>query len=195
MNVPLNRTLKSIKLFIAAMLALLLLLSGSAFADSFEERRALVGLKLFRTLVTADLELISKTNGDNQVPILLVYAANKSKAEEYQQQLQLIFNSVKQYSFKVKVGDLKKIKSTDKEKFAAIFVAEQLNDEEIDPVVSYGIENKVIVFSPYEGDVERGVLGGISVQATVRPVINMQTLKQSKLSIKPFFLKVAKQYE
>ena len=56
-------------------------------------------------------------------------------------------------------------------------------------------KNHIIVFSPFEGDVERGVQCGIAVQARVRPFLNMKSLKSAGVSLKPFFLKVAKKYE
>lgn len=179
----------------SVLLLLLLIFCFKAHGESFEERRALVGLKLFRTLVTADLDLAKKVEKNGEVPVLLIYATQKDKAEAYRRHLQTIFQSVKKFEFKVMVADIDDLDKAKPVNYSAIFIAQQLKDEELKPIVDHGINKSVIVFSPFEGDVERGVLGGLSVQATVRPIINMQTLKRSKLSIKPFFIKVAKHYE
>ena len=45
------------------------------------------------------------------------------------------------------------------------------------------------------GDVERGVLGGIKVESRVLPYVNAMAMKESKINLKPFFMKVAKTYE
>ena len=204
MNKDINRKSSSVIKSWLSILTLLTLLSvslGKANADSFAERRALVGLKLFRTLITADLKLAEKANQDNALPVLLIYANNKTQADEYRERLESIFEPVKKYSFKIEVANVfefEKVRNDKKvgdDKYAAVFIAQQLNNDELIPVIEYGIKNSVVVFSPFEGDVEKGVLAGISVQATVRPMLNMDTLNQSKLLIKPFYLKVAKQYE
>ena len=59
-------------------------------------------------------------------------------------------------------------------------------------IIKYGIGHHVIVYSPFEGHVELGVLGGLSVEAQVRPFLNRATLEASQISLKPFFLSVAK---
>ena len=178
-----------------ALLCLCFYSLNPALANSFEERRVQVGMKLFRTLLTSDLKLKEKVHGEKSIPVLMVYASDKDKAESYRQQLESLFKNVKHYTFKVKSGSIQDLASDKENQYAAIFFAQKIEDDELSPVVKFGIDKKIIVFSPFEGDVERGVLGGISVQATVRPLINMLTLKKSNLSIKPFFLKVAKQYE
>ena len=185
------------------MLALQLLLLALLFslpcrglvADSFDERRAHVGLKLFRTLVAADLQVADKVGANGNLSIYLVYANNDSAAQEYQQTLAASFSSVRDVPVKTEVVSLNDILTTNKPKPAAIFVAQQLNDAELQSLVRHSIAKHIILFSPFEGDVEQGVLGGLSVEATVRPLINMHTLSASQLQIKNFYLKVAKQYE
>ena len=67
--------------------------------------------------------------------------------------------------------------------------------DELRHIVSYGIKNHIIVFSPFEGDVEKSITAGVFIGARVQPSINMKTLKASGIQIKFFFLKVAKKYE
>ncbi len=50
----------------------------------------------------------------------------------------------------------------------------------------------MILYSPFEGDVERGVTAGLSIEAKVLPFVNQRTLEASGVELKPFFLKVAK---
>ncbi len=62
-------------------------------------------------------------------------------------------------------------------------------------LVRFGIDRHVIVYSPFEGDVESGILGGLSIEAQVRPYLNRATLESSHIMLKEFFLKVAKVYQ
>lgn len=167
----------------------------SILADTFNDKRAYVGLKLFRTLVTADMQLAQKTNAKGELLIYLVFASNDSAASEYQQSLAETMPQVRDLNVSIKTVSLADLQSSATIKPAAIFIAQQLNAVELEQLVNYSITQQIILFSPFEGDVEKGVLGGVSVEARVQPLINMHTLSKSRVEIKSFYLKVAKQYE
>lgn len=167
----------------------------SILADTFNDKRAYVGLKLFRTLVTADMQLAQKANDKGELLIYLVFASNDSAALEYQQSLADTMPTVRELGVSIKTLSLAQLQSNMTIKPAAIFIAQQLNTVELEQLVSYSIAQQIILFSPFEGDVEKGVLGGVSVEARVQPLINMHTLTKSRVEIKSFYLKVAKQYE
>jgi hypothetical protein len=61
--------------------------------------------------------------------------------------------------------------------------------------VTYSGRNSIISFSPYEGDIERGVQGGIAVEARVRPYLNLTALRNAGIRLKSFFMEVAKKHE
>lgn len=186
------------KILLQILLGVLLfsLPSHSLIADTFSDRRALVGLKLFRTLVGADLNVSNKLNPSGQLPVYLLYVHDDGAAKGYRESLANTFTSVRSLPVHINVQTVDKLLATGQpEKPAAIFITEQITANELQRLVDYSIENHVIVFSPFEGDVERGVLAGLSVEATVRPLINMNTLVASELTIKSFYLKVAKPYE
>lgn len=175
------------------MMVLLFLPTQFSLADEFIQRRADVGLKLFRTFVSSDLKLESKIQ-NQQLLVILTYANDESIAKEHQQKLQNTFTAVNKVPVVIRTANIQQILQT-RPKPAALFISQPLNDDERKTLVDYSIKQSVIIFSPYEGDVEQGILAGISVQATVRPLINMSTLEKGKFKIKPFYLKVAKHYE
>ena len=78
---------------------------------------------------------------------------------------------------------------------AGIFLAQPPNDAALRSLVRYGIEHHVIVYSPFEGNVESGITGGLAVEAQVRPYVNLSTLSQSNISLKPLFFKVTKVFK
>ncbi|WP_022669170.1 hypothetical protein [Desulfospira joergensenii] len=81
-----------------------------------------------------------------------------------------------------------------KEPPAGIFLVQEISDD-LERVINFGKLHKIIVFSPFEGDVEAGVLGGIHISERMLPYINQRTLDASGIKIKPFFLRVSKHYE
>ena len=78
---------------------------------------------------------------------------------------------------------------------AGIFLMDPFLENDLNSIIEYGIKHHVVVYSPFKGDVEQGVFAGLSIEARVRPYINLNTMRSSQISVKPFFLKVAKLYE
>ena len=169
-------------------------LSVSLNADTFSERRIHVGLKLFRTFLSADLALSEKLNDAGRVEVALLYASDELTAARYLPELEQALPEVKKLPVQLNTLALSSLSDAPRAP-AAMFITQPLNREELQQVISYGREHRVMVFSPFEGDVRDGVAGGLSVESTVRPALNMTTLKASGLELKAFYLTVAKQYE
>lgn len=162
-------------------------------ADAVSDRRALVGLNLFRTFVTADQSLESRVDQDGKLPILLVYMISDSKAEDFQHSLQERLPKVRHLATRVEVISLQDLLAAQQTP-AAVFVSDPLNDEELEQLVEHSIKRHYAVFSPFEGDVEAGILGGVSVAAQVRPSLNMSTLRATGVRLKSFYINLARQY-
>jgi len=185
--------------FYIVLLAMLVALAvpgqGMLLADGFSDHRTQVGLKLFRTLVAADQRIAEKIDANGAIVVSLVYVDDRKLAEGFQTFLAAMFKSVGDVPVQIEVRELASLNDSPALKPAAIFIVQPLRAPELQRLVQLSVTRHMILFSPFEGDVEQGVLAGLSVQATVRPLINMRTLKSSQLDIKPFFLKVANQYE
>jgi len=196
---PIMKQASTARRFFAFQLMLAVLLfslpSASLVAQSFGERRVHVGLKLFRTLLAADKNSGRRLDADGKLPVFLAYADDDRDARDYARSLSAGMKTVRGSEVRIEVAALSDLLRDKGMAPAAVFIAQPLEDGEIEQLVRYSIRRKVIVFSPFEGDVEKGVLGGISVEATVRPLINMRTLAASGVAIKGFYLKVAKRYD
>jgi hypothetical protein len=70
-----------------------------------------------------------------------------------------------------------------------------LNAEKLQTLTAFANERHMVVFSPFEGDVERGVQSGIAIEARVRPYLNTNALRAAQVRLKSFFMKVAKVHE
>jgi hypothetical protein len=161
---------------------------GRASGDVHQDRRTEAGLKIFRALLAADLD-IEKKAVEGKLVVLFFYTDDARRADELGRGsgepirgLPVAVESTKDAAFG----------SYDRRVPAGIFVAQPPDAETLKALVRYGITHHVIVYSPFEGHVESGVLGGLVVEAQVRPYINQATLTASSISLKEFFLKVTK---
>lgn len=173
----------------ALALAILFLTGLSLRADEVQDRRTDAGLKLFRALLAADLDLPKKA-ANNKLLIVFFYTGDARRAND----LANAFAATDVRGLQVAVettNDLAKLAGRTP---AGIFLADSPSRQALPAIVRYGIDHHVIVYSPFEGDVEKGVLGGLSIEAQVRPFVNQATLDASRIALKPFFLQVAKVY-
>lgn len=189
-------------MFSALMLCLSFISLPAYSADGTldnQSARLRTGLKIFRSMILADREIEQKTNRDDETDIVFIYHSNMSKAKHFARMFVRMGRlenkgQIKGSHIKIHlVQELDLVKDTAL-KPAAIFLVDPLIEDRVKSIASYGIKNHIITFSPYEGDVENGILGGLYATSRIHPYVNTQTIDRSKVQIKPFFLKVAKAY-
>lgn len=164
-------------------------------ADTYSDRRVTVGLSLFRALLVADQDAEARVDAAGTLPVLVLYAEDKLQADGYAETLQQELATIREHPTRVDSIAFEAYLARDEQAPLAIFIAERLTGSELESLVQSAIAGGVILFSPFEGDVEKGVLAGLSVQASVRPYINLKVLNETGVSIKPFYLRVARTYE
>lgn len=196
----LTRLLNSHILFILLISWLCLLPAANAQFSEFDTSRVRTGLKVFRSMLMADRDITAKSTNDNEINIVFIYNSNMEQAESLAHSFVRMGKHETQGKIKgslIKVHILKELDTITKLSLdpAGIFVLEPIPDEIINSIINYGKSHHVITFSPYQGDVEKGVLGGLEIETRVRPLLNAHTLQDSELRIKSFFLKAAKVYE
>ena len=178
---------------LAALLVALTLPSLVA-GDEVNDRRANAGIRLFRALLAADLDLPRKTVAPNQLLIVFFYVDDKARAAELAQRF-ATEDKIHGLSVTTELTNDPNFAAYEKRVPAGIFLADSPAKQPLASIVHWGIAHRVIVYSPFEGHVEKGVLGGLSVEAQVRPYVNRATIEASQISLKPFFLEVAKVYQ
>jgi len=170
------------------------------YAGEMTDARINIGLKLFRAILAADLQIKTKTNNDNELPLLIVYKNNSVTGQKFAENLMQLGKKntrakIKNIPIKVTYISYHTFPVGQHEQPAGIFLVDKMSMQELAPITSYAIKNKIITYSPFEGDVQKNITAGLAIGARVRPIINMKTLKESDIQIKSFFLKVAKKYE
>lgn len=169
-------------------------------ADEAQERRTRGGLRLFRAILAADEDISSKTNPNGSLLLTVLYHENSRMAETFAEELRILGKGskrgkIRKVPIEVEISNDLSLDSYADRVPAGFFIVEDLRDSDLDHLVRYGIDRGVIVYSPFEGDVDRGVLGGLAIETRVRPYINLKTMRDSRIRIKAFFLKVAKHYD
>jgi hypothetical protein len=183
---------------LAALLAALVCLVRPAAAESYEERRAQSGLRLFRAMLAADLDLPRKVEPDGRLLVVFLHTGDGRRAAALaadfaRRTADGEAEPIRGLPVRVEVVPASALSSTyDRRSTAGLFLAEAPDAAALHAIVQFGIARRFIVYSPYEGHVESGVLGGLAIEAQVRPYVNLTTLARSNVTLKDFFLKVAK---
>ncbi|MCP5420049.1 MAG: hypothetical protein H6969_06095 [Gammaproteobacteria bacterium] len=187
-------------LFWSFLLTLLVIFGevNGAMGDPAEQR-VQIGLRLFRTLVAADQDLEDKTDAEGRLELALLYQNDRNQAEMLAEALRESGHGNEQGKIKnhplrtvpVDLDTLKRLQPVP----AAIYLVQPLPKPDLASVIRYGVDHHRIVFSPFEGQVEQGVLAGLAIEVRVMPHINQTTLRQSGIRLKELLLKVAKIHE
>lgn len=176
------------------LLGLLLscILVAAAFADSFEDRRVRTGARIFRSLLAADMDLGSKSGagvtiwviGNGDVLQQDVHELIASQSDPTRARIQNLPVNITAYQRFEQVGPLPTP--------VAVFFVTPPKEAEFKQWLAWSTKHHTVLFSPFEGHVERGMTAGISIQAKVQPLLNQRQMQAVKLRLKPFFLRVAK---
>ncbi len=194
------RSLSS-KKSITGIFILILLLPPFVLANNeITERRISIGLRFFRSLLASDNKLPEKLNVANQLNLLLISTKDPSESQEIAEQLLNAGRAnskgkIRGFPINISISTTEQLSASKHTPLAGIYLTDKLSQQQLTTIINYGISHQIIVYSPFEGDVQAGILAGLDISINVRPYINSRTLKKSQLVIKALFLKVSKFYE
>lgn len=164
-------------------------------ADSYDERRVRTGARLFRSMLAADTGLEQRREADGSLRVWL-YAVDPTLGDEISALISPADASKSRLrGMAVRVERATELPGDGGHAPAGVYLASMPNDAELDRLVRWSITHGVIVYSPFEGHVERGVAGGLAIEAKVQPYVNLETLRAAGVELKPLFLKVSKVYQ
>ena len=181
--------LRHLMALLAACVLTLSLAVANVHADSYDERRVRMGARLFRGMLAADTGLEKHRDAQGRLPVLL-YADEPRLARE----ISALIAPTGSDKAMLRGMPLLLTSGTGApaEGTAGIFLASRPSDAELDRLIRWSIEHGVILYSPFEGHVERGASGGLALEQKVRLYINSGTLEAAGVQLKPLVLKVAK---
>jgi hypothetical protein len=169
--------------------------SGSVFAVETDLRRVEISLSVFPRIVAVDNDFRAKLGPGRTARLLFVYDTDRSYAEELAARLLEKSGNIGGMPVVTALADVNQPLPGGDELPTAIFLAERLAPAKLKIVMHYANHEHRLVFSPFSGDVERGVTVGISVTSRVKPYFNMNTLRSSEVDINAILMKVSARYE
>ena len=183
------------KLLIGILAMLLPLACGSSvsFAQETLEPRLQIGIGLFPAVIAANKDLGTQDSSE-PLPILLLYRDNRHVAEQLGQSLEKSIGVIRGRDLDVRSISVADFLLSSPEPLTSVFLAEPL-DESLGDVLQFAESNRLLLFSPFKGDVERGVAAGFKVTHKVLPMVNTKSLARSKIQLKAFFLRIAVKHD
>lgn len=166
---------------------------GAIAADEQDARRVAVGINLFPAVLAADQDIDDKRPAGGQLQLLLVHRDEPALAESLAAALR-DKGAIRGIPIDVRIITVGQLAAYAGERAAGLFVVQRLGDE-LDVIRAFSRRHRLLSFSPFEGDVERGIAAGMVVSDRVLPYLNTSAVDASGLRIKPFFLKIAERYE
>jgi hypothetical protein len=161
-------------------------------ADEPADRRAWAGLDLFPSFLAADADIAEKKRPDGALHLLLVYQNRQDLAESMRTHLKQV-TKIHDIPTRITITGIDELGDEVEPSPAGIFLVERAGDE-IEAVIRLGREHRAVVFSPFAGDVERGISSGMVITDRILPYVNVEAMRLSGIRIKPFFLRIAEQY-
>lgn len=176
---------------LAALTLLLSIASLPSQAQDALSPRLQIGIGILPAVIAANQRLAS--DDVKILPIYLVYQDNHHLAEQLRPGLEKI-GKLRQRELKIESLSMADLLASNPAPTSTIFLVEPLGNN-LGELLKFAQQKRVLLFSPFEGDVERGVATGFRVTDKVLPMVNMTSLKQSNIQLKAFFLRVAVKHE
>jgi len=181
------------KLFFQTFLLLLILSTAWGAGASDEDRLTTVGLNLFPNIVSIDEDITEKRADDGNIYLLITYEYQSLKAGRLAEKLRSQVTSIKKFPVIVKVIKASELNSFSK-LAAGIFLSERMDDKRLKNIIAWASQHRTLLFSPFTGDVERGVTMGMQITSKIWPYCNTKTLELSNIHFHPTFMKIMRCY-
>ncbi len=163
-----------------------------SLAQEATSPRLQIGINLLPAIIAANQSLAA-SDGTNDLPIYLVYRKNRHLAQQLAPGLRRV-GEIRNRKLEITILSLDELLAQGPAPLSIVFITEPL-DQRLPELVELAQQQRILLFSPFKGDVELGVTTGFQVTDKVLPLVNMASLKQSKIQLKAFFLRIAVKHE
>lgn len=179
------------------LILLINLFGGLSFAigDEIEARRIKTSLAIFPRIIAVDEDIDGKLDADKRVQLVVTFSADDVSANNQVSILSTSVQNIGGRPLAVRALPLGKLLDSAAAAVSGVFIAEKLDDEALDRLLQFARDKHILVFSPFSGDVERGVTAGIAVGSQVKPYFNIPALARAKIVVNPTLLRISKHYE
>jgi hypothetical protein len=173
---------------------LLLAVASNAYAKHDLEARVEIGVNLLPSVIAANTRWsLEKEDEKHSIKIFIVYDENRKVARDALSKLNRI-KRIRGHLVEKQIISMREIFSGTSDKNSVLFIVEPLL-EYTKKAIEFSRINQFILFSPFYGDVEKGVMTGFEVTNKVLPAVNINALKDANIRLKAFFLRIAVSYD
>jgi len=165
------------------------------YTDSVEERRLTISASIFPKIIALDQQLTIKTAPDGNIYLGVVYIEDEENARNTALNIRNKVNKLAGIDVQIEHTTLLNILKAPDRRYAGLLISEKLFDKDLIDIITFSSEQNILLFSPFDGDIERGVISSIFVGAKIRPYFNLFALKKAGIELRPSILKVSKTYE
>lgn len=174
---------------------LLCSISLVAYADVMQQRRITISASIFPRIIAVDSELSSKLDEKGNVRLGIIYYTDLKGAKKIAKSMTRKIKNISGNNIIIDFISFENTKFENKRNLSGIFISQEVSDLDLTTIKSYANNRHIIYFSPFKGDVERGVMAGIFIGAKIRPYFNLTSIGNAKVLLKPAIIKVSKTYE
>jgi len=165
--------------------------------DADEEQVVQIGLRLFRTLLAADEDLTQKVGPDGVLELVLLHRGDARAAESFAEALGASGHgdqqgTVKGIELRVRISDDPTLAAFSQDPPAGVYLVQRLSDQALSSASGWAAAHHRLLFSPFDGDVERGASAGVAIGVRVQPYLNRPMLDRSGVRLKDLLFKVSK---
>lgn len=171
--------------------------------DHAYANREWVGLEVFLSFLSADQKITEKCEKDlsnkNYLLLILTYKNWKKKANEMADFLKYRISTIQGIDIRTEITNTPITTISKHKKIAGIYITERYNrysrEEDIfKQIIAKAKDKHVILFSPFESDVEKGCTAGFVVSDIVLPYVNLSAVERSNIQLNNFFLRIAETF-
>ncbi len=180
------------KIGVIVLLCLASFVGASSLAQDVASPRLQIGINLLPAIIAANQSL-NKSDDIKTLQIYLVYRENRHLARQLEPSLREI-GEIHKRKLEIKTISLDELLASEAAPLSVVFITEPL-DQRLQDLVKLAHQQRALLFSPFQGDAELGVATGFQGTDKVLPLVNIASLKQSKIQLKAFFLRIAVKYE
>ncbi len=173
---------------------MLLTVASNVYAKHDLEARVEIGVNLLPSVIAAHTRWsLEKEDEKQSIKIFIVYDENRKVARDALSKLNRI-KRIRGHLVEKQIISMEEIFSGTSDKNSVLFIVEPLL-EYTNKAIEFSRINQFILFSPFNGDVEKGVMTGFEVTNKVLPAVNINALKDANIRLKAFFLRIAVSYD
>jgi hypothetical protein len=172
----------------------ILLLASDIYANHDVQARLEIGINILPSVIAANMRWnIEEKYKQQPITLFIIYDENRKLARDALSKLTRI-KKIRGHRVKKEIVSMSEILSSTTDENSVLFIVEPLF-ENSERAIEFSRSHQSLLFSPFKGDVEKGVMTGFDVTNKVLPAVNLKALKESNIRLKAFFLRIAVSYD